>query len=109
MSFGFCPECNIPAKRKMLSASCEKCGVALKASTTTTAITTFISLGSMLVAVLLAKNGTQGIIDSGPPDLSNALFWYYMKLTGVALLVSYSSHFIVYKWFTKYVPVDDNT
>lgn len=105
MSFGFCPDCRIPAKRKLFGASCDKCGISLKPSGATTTIKTLISLGCLLIAFLIAKNGTRQFIETtNQADLANVLFWYYMKLFLIASGVLYLAQFIIHKWYTKYVP-----
>lgn len=109
MSFGFCPDCNIPAKQNFFSASCEKCGIALKPSGTTTGIKTIISIGSLLVAMYFAQQATPQIIERTPDNLRNVLFWYYMKLCMAALAASYFGQFVIHKWFTRYVPESKNT
>jgi hypothetical protein len=59
--------------------------------------------------MIIANNGTPHIIESAPDNLSDVLFYYYLKLFFAALVVSYGSQLIIYKWFTKYEPKSENT
>jgi hypothetical protein len=102
MEFSTCPNCKEKVKRKWFRAVCYGCNIELKESNLTHAISIFIPIIGLVIAMYIGKQGTSQIVNQSPPNLSTILFKYYMSILVVTWAITGSINYIVRNYFSIY-------